>query len=366
MKNTELIRLRLQQQSIASALFRTPGEIVSWLGAVQAQDYPGGLWAVGLRLPGAVEADVERALAAREIVRTWPMRGTLHFVAAADVRWMLELMTPKIVAANAGRLKRQMGLDEETFVRSKDLFIRALEGGKQLTRNAMYAVLEAGGIATEAQRGLHILGRLAQDGLLCFGPRAGKQPTFALLAEWVPKAKSKKRADALAEIARRYFNGHGPATVQDFVWWSGLTATDAAAGLEMVKDELTAETSGGQTYWLSAERFSPARNTVTNATHFLPVYDEYTVGYKDRSAVLDPQFAAAAGNGIFSAPLVVNGRIAGIWKRTLKKDAVVITPTLFVTLSQTEKRAVETAAQRYGQFLGASVILSSDLNQGRR
>lgn len=183
----------------------------------------------------AVEADIEQALADRTIIRTWPMRGTLHFVAATDVRWMLELLTPRIVANNAQRLLRQFGLDEAVFARSKDLFVRALQGGKRLARNAMYEVLEAGGVSTAGQRGLHILGRLAQAGVICFGAREGKQQTFALLDEWAPTARRMARDEALAEIARRYFTSHGPATLQDFAWWSGLTVANAQAALELAR-----------------------------------------------------------------------------------------------------------------------------------
>src|SRR5262249_26142746 len=162
-------------------------------------------WAVGLRTQNAVEADIELALANRTIIRTWPMRGTLHFVAAADIRWMLELLTPRVVATNAQRLIRQVDLDESAFARSKELFERALQGGKQLTRDAMYEVLEVKGVSTSSQRGLHILGRLAQDGVICFGAREGKRQTFALLDEWAPKARRMARDESLAELAKRFF-----------------------------------------------------------------------------------------------------------------------------------------------------------------
>src|SRR5215475_2141464 len=189
MTNSDIARLRLHNQRIAGATFGRPADVVAWMGAVQAQDYRGALWAVGLRMRNAVEADIERALANRTIIRTWPMRGTLHFVAAADARWMLELLTPRVVENNAQRLLRQFGLDEAAFARSKDLVALALQGAKQLTRNAMYEVIDTGGVSTAGQRGLHILWRLAQDGVICFGAREGKQQTFALLDEWAPKAK---------------------------------------------------------------------------------------------------------------------------------------------------------------------------------
>src|SRR5262245_20035342 len=354
----DVARLRLNNQRIAGDGFQTPGEVVAWLGSVQAQDYLGALWAVGLRMRNAVEADIEDALANRTIIRTWPMRGTLHFVAAADVRWMLELLTPRVVENNAQRLLRQFDLDERAIARSKDMFARALQDGKILTRNAMYEALEAGGVSTAGQRGLHILWRLAQDGVICFGAREGKQQTFALLDEWAPKAKRMARDESLAEIAKRYFAGHGPATLQDFAWWSGLTTADATAGLEMAKRSLVQENINGQTYWLASS--TPATNDSSPTAHLLPAYDEYTVAYKDRSAALNPKYAKLPnyGHGIFNPTIVVGGQVVGTWKPKLKKDTLVIAPSPFTKLKRAETHAIAEAAKRYGKFLGASVVSS--------
>jgi hypothetical protein len=357
MTSLDIARRRLHNQHIAGSTFEEPDEVVAWLGAVQAQDYLGSLWAVGLRMRQAVEADIERAAANKTIIRTWPMRGTLHFVAAADVRWMLELLTPRVVAGMARRLHRHFGLDEATFARSKELFAAALQGGKQLSRDAMYEVLAAAQISPAGGRGLHILSRLAQDGLICFGARRGKQHTFALLAEWAPTAKTLERDEALAELTRRYFTSHGPATLHDFTWWSGLTMADARAGLEMVKSQFRPEVIGGRTYWFDPSR--PAARGATPAACLLPAYDEYTVAYKDRSAVRDPSQAKqpSSGDGLLSPTIVVNGRVVGTWQRTLKRDSVVITPSFFAGLKPAETRAFAAAAKRYGEFLGASVSL---------
>jgi hypothetical protein len=325
---------------------------VKWLGALQAQDYLGALWAVGLRTPKATEAEVENAISKRKIIRTWPMRGTLHFVSPADVRWMLKLLTPRVIQRSAGRY-RQLELDKETFARSRKVFVRALRNGKSLTRTAMYQALEAARISTHDQRGIHILFHLAQEGLICFGAREGKQQTFALLDEWVPPAKDLDHNAALAELASRYFTSHGPATLQDFSWWAGLKTSDARAGLENAKPHLVQETIDGQTYWLPSS--SESRKT---PALLLPLYDEYTVAYKDRSAVLHQSMAGWSGNGIFRAPIVMDGRIAGTWNRELRKDTVVIEFRPFMKLKRAQARALESAAKRYGEFLGASVILS--------
>ncbi len=339
-----------------SRTLENPTQVVGWLGAVQAQDYLGALWAVGLRTRNANEENVKRAIVDKTIVRTWPMRGTLHFVAAADVRWMLDLLTPRIIASRA-RLYKQLELDDQIFARIKELFVSALQGGKQLPRDAMYGLLEAADISTTGGRGLHILSRLAQEGIICFGTREGKQQTFALLDEWAPKAKRMARDEALAELARRYFTSHGPATLQDFVWWSGLRTADARAGLEMAKPHLVQEVIDGQTYWLASSM--PTAKDASPTAYLLPAFDEYTVAYKDRSAVLNPLYAKQVntGNGIFFPTIVIDGQIVGTWKRTLKKSAVVITPSPFTKLNEAETRAFAAAASRYGEFLDQSVVL---------
>jgi hypothetical protein len=348
---------RLRNQHISGAAFEKPGEAVKWMGAVQAQDYLGALWAVGLRTENATREVIEKAIAEKTIVRTWPMRRTLHFVAAEDARWMLELLTPRIVAGSAGRLHRHLGLDEATFARSKRLFIRALEGGRQLARGAMYGLLERANISTEGGRGLHILCRLAQDGVICFGAREGKQPTFALLEEWAPGARTMARDEALAELAGRYFTSHGPAKLQDFVWWSGLTVADARAAIKMAGPRIAEETIDGQTYWLPSSAPPVKRGAL--ASYLLPPFDEYTVAYKDRSAVLDPSYTRRInpGNGVFSPTIVMDGRIAGIWKREIRKGELIISPEPFSRLTAPEMRALAAAASRYGRFIGAPLAL---------
>ncbi|HWS56729.1 MAG TPA: winged helix DNA-binding domain-containing protein [Pyrinomonadaceae bacterium] len=353
MTTDEIAPRRLRQQRIEGEKFERPEEAVAWLGAVQAQDYGGALWGVGLRLRDASEAGVERAIAERKIVRTWPMRRTLHLVAAGDVRWMLKLCTPRVVAGAARRLEQFVGLDESTFTRSKKLFERALGGGRQLTRGAMYETLESAGVPTSDGRGLHVITRLAQDGFLCFGTREGRQPTFALLDEWVPASKELEREEALAELARRYFTSHGPATLQDFAWWSGLTVADARAGVESARPRLASETAGARTYWFSASAAAGPEGGAAGL-HLLPPFDEYIVAYKDRGAVLDPSRTRELnpGNGVFSPTIVSGGRVVGTWKRALKKGSVVITPAPFAPLRKAEARAFKEAARRYGDFLG--------------
>ncbi len=348
---------RLANQQIAATGFAHPREVVAWLGALQAQDYLGALWSVGLRLPGSTETEIEQALADHTIVRTWPMRGTLHIVAAADVRWMVDLLAVRRLARMAGR-RKQLAIDEAVLARSRKICSEALQGGRQLARSALFALLEAHGIATTGQRGIHILGHLAQEGLLCLGAREGKQFTFALLDEWAPNARRLSRDEALAEIARRYFTGHGPATVRDFAWWSGLTLGDARTGLAAAAAHLVQETIEGKPYWmaLSVEH----KGHSPPGVYLLPGFDEYMLGYQERSAMLDAQYAGKihpGGNGVLHPTLVVSGRIQGTWRRTLKKQSVRVTISPFASLSASQKRAAAEAVERYAQFLGLAAEL---------
>lgn len=349
---------RLLSQQIARPVFKCPRDVVARLGAVQAQDYLGALWAVGLRTPGATEGTIEQALAEKTIVRTWPMRGTIHFMAAADVRWMLELLAPRVVRRSAARYK-QLGLDETIIAASAKVLARELQGGKQLPRNELYELLERAKIATDSSRGLHILGRLAHDGLLCFGARAGKQPTFALLDEWAPGAKSLPAEEALATLAERYFTGHGPATMRDFMWWSGLTTKEAKAGLAAVAAQLGREIIDGQEYYFAPDL--PAAPAEAGDAFLLPPFDEFLVAYRDRGAALDTQYNALVvpgGNGIFNPIIVIGGRVVGTWKRAFKKDSVEMTFSPFTAFSEAQASAIAAAAARYGRFLGKAAVIT--------
>lgn len=360
MKSIDIIRYRLHNQQIAGPKFHKPEEIVEWLGAVQAQDYSGGLWGVGLRLPGSTLIDIEKALIDRKIIRTWPMRGTLHFVPARDARWMLELLTPRVIRQSARRYK-ELGLNDEIFERSEELISQELEGGRQLTREALYDVLAKGGINPEGQRSYHIHGHLAQKGVICPGFREGKQQTFVLFDEWVAESRRLERDEALAEIARRYFTSHGPATLQDFTWWTGLAAAEAKAGLEIVKADLVQEEIDGKNYWFSPLSVLAGEDGAPIAS-LLPNYDEYMVGYNDRSAVF-PAFpekldSQAYGRIALNHTIIIDGVIAGSWIKERKNDRVVVRTKLFRPLDGAERDALSMAADFYGEFQGMPVSLS--------
>jgi hypothetical protein len=352
----DIARHRLYNQRIVQEN-GLPNQAVAWFGAMQAQDYTSVKWAIGLRCGSVADAAIEQAIVKKTIVRTWLMRGTLQVVAASDVPWMLALLAPRLIATSARR-HRQLELDEATFAHSYEVLSKALQGGKQLPRAEIMLVLEQAGISTDGQRGYHILRRAGLEGLICFGPMRDKQQTFVLLDEWVPHSKKIERDEALAELARRYFRSHGPATLPDFVWWSGLPVADARAGLEIAKNRLQQETIEEQTYWL------PQNNSILKdpspTAYLLPAYDEYFLGYKAHNPVLDPKYdqKAVSSNGVFRPMIVIDGQVVGIWKRTLKKGSVIITPDPFNSLTTAENQALLAATNQYGAFLGLSVGLA--------
>jgi hypothetical protein len=351
----ELIRRRRENQGLLRPLADRPSAIVAWFGAVQAQDYLGALWGVGQRTRGAVEGDIELAIAEREIVRTWPMRGTLHFVAADDVRWMLDLLAPRIIQRHALRLEREFELDRNILSRCRRILTQRLEGSGPLTRSQVYGALEVKGISAAGQRGIHIIGRLAQEGLICFGPRAGKQQTFVLLDEWLPEGRGLLRDEALAELAMRYFISHGPASVRDLSWWSGLSLTDARSGVQLVERRLLKEVINGQEFWF-ADTERRARRSVMTTAHLLPPFDEYLVGYQDRSSVLEARHADRL-HALLSPVVEVDGKIVGTWGRKLTKGKARLHLTPFARWSPIMKKAIADAARRYGEFLRVPVAL---------
>lgn len=366
MNTADILRIRLRSQLIEGGAAATPHEVVSHLLGMQGQDYAGATWAIGLRLPGSALSGVERAIAEREIVRTWPMRGTLHFVAAEDVRWMLSLLAPRVLARAAGR-ELQLEVDAGTFARTRSLFADALSGGRRLTRPEAMAMLESAGIPTTGQRGYHILWRLAQEGLIVLGPMEGRQQTFVLLDDWVPVARSAftpdaSRAELLAHLAFRYFSGHGPATVADFARWADITKADARDALGEAAGTLESAEHDGERHWFAgdaAEACSVAGEGPR--VHLLPGFDEYMLGYVGRGHQLGEHAEAygsrVASNGMLAPTVVVNGRAQGVWKRALTARTVTLAVTEFHPFTARERAAVALEEARYARFIGRELRL---------
>jgi len=351
-----IAQLRLQNQQILRSKFATPQEVVAWHGAKQAQEYTHAKWAIGLRVPDATDQTIEHAIDTGTILRTHIMRPTWHFVAAQDIRWMMRLTAPQIVRLGLA-LERDLGLDAATFRRTNDVIVKALEGGHQRTRKELAEAIERAGIMTNSSRMVYIMFRAETELLVCNGSRRGKEHTYTLLDERIPPSPMLEREEALAELARRYFTSHAPATIQDFTWWSGLKVGDARAALDMIKSELVSIPMDHLTYWMPKDLELPAQSEPS--VHLLPAFDEFMVSYKERGASLDPSFAAntITGNGIFKPIVVVDGRVVGVWSRSEKKNAIAIEHQLFTDVSTAQKDDMEKAATRFGKFLGKEIVI---------
>jgi hypothetical protein len=344
-------------QRITPAVRATPGGVVRSMLAMQGQDLPGARWSIGLR--GRVtDEEVGAAFDAGDIVRSWPMRGTLHVVAAEDIGWMLELMAPRVVAATATR-RAQLGITADDLRLARDAAVGALEGGRSLTREALLSALTASGIATDGQRGYHFLGYLAQTGIIVLGPVAGRQQSFVLLAEWVREPRQLEREEALGELASRFFRSHGPATERDLARWSGLPLRDVRRGIALCPDRLARLELGGTTYHLASEVLDTAPaappGAAAPAVRLLPGFDEFLLGYGDRGAALAPEHAQAVvpgNNGMFQPTIVIDGEVVGTWKRTAGIREVVVRLSPFAPLPDAVREGLADAALAYGEFLG--------------
>ena len=352
----DIARARLHIQRLSSAGFASPGDVVRWLGAVQAQDYPGAKWALALRMRRTTDGAIEHAFAAGEILRTHVMRPTWHFVAPADIRWILALTAPRVRAILAG-YDRRLGIDTVVVRRAEKAIRGALKGGVQLTRQELKAVLQKAGVAADGvQRLAHLMMHAELNGVICSGALRNRQFTYALLDERVPQASVLQRDEALAELTRRYFTSHGPAQIQDFVWWSGLTTADARVGLDMMRHHLADEMIDGKRYWFSSS--VPRSSRLRRRAYLLPLYDEYLIAYKDRSAASGPvRWNTVTSRDPLSAPVVIDGRVVGGWKRTLMKGRVIVTVHMPIRQGRAETRLVMDAASEFGTFLGLDVTV---------
>jgi hypothetical protein len=353
-----LARLRLAAQSLTGAPAASPEEAVHSMLAMQGQDYPGVKWSVGLRA-NATEAEVEAALDAGLIVRSWPMRGTLHLTAAEDLPWMLALTSPRAMAGAAQR-RAALGITLDDIERARELAIEALPGATSRTRRDLLQAIAAGGVSTAGQRGYHLLWFLAQSGTLVLGPTSGREQTFARLEAWVPNPRLLERDEALGELAGRYFRSHGPATVADLVRWSGLTVRDIRRGIAVAGRALGTVEVEGTALLLGAEALDASERVAAEegGVLLLPGFDEYVLGYKDRSAMLAAEWSDAivpGGNGAFRATIVVDGEIVGTWAKKAGAKGVAVEMRPFDgSLSPNKRLSLHEAVERYGRHLGVA------------
>jgi len=350
----DILGLRLANQRLTVPL-SDPAEVVAHLGAVQSQDYPAARWAVGLRLRSPHLDAIEAAFADGRILRTHVLRPTWHFVAPADIRWMLALTGPRIRASVAS-YSRFLGLDESALAASSSVIGQALRGGKCLTRAEIGGVLREAGTAAAANGATlgHMMLHAELEGLVCSGPRRGTQHTYALLDERAPPAPTLDRDTAVAELTWRYFNSHGPALVRDCGWWSGLTVTEINRGLEANAGRLQSRTLDGHTYWFAATAPNPAAPPLSSA-YLLPNYDEYTVAYRERDLYYD-RAANAVGDPRQDVPfrhvLLVDGQVMGRWSATPRQGVMEMELRWSMAPTPGQHQAIEAAAARYATFQG--------------
>lgn len=347
---------RLVNQHLTGPKFKTAYEAVSYLGAVQSQDYFAASWSLGQRIENATSETIDQAFNEGKILRTHVMRPTWHFVAPEDLRWMQELTSSRVKQL-MGHYNKKLELDDALFKKSTNAIVKMLKEKKYATRQELKAELTKIGITTDVQRLGHIVSWAELDAVICSGPRVGKQFTYALVQERVSKHQKLNREEALAELTKRYFTSHGPAQLKDFAWWSGLTIKDTQEGINMVKSKLHEETIDGKTYWFAKE------NKITKQqspkAFLLSIFDEYTIAYKDRSALSEERHIEkfiSMGNALLSV-IILNGKTVGTWKRVLKKNTVEIKLSLLKKLNKIEHEAIEKEAHAYGEFLGLTVKL---------
>ena len=351
---SDIAKQRLINQHIRESNFTKPAEMVAWLGAVQAQEYGLSKWAIGLRLPHVTDADIEQEFTDGKILRTHLLRPTWHFVTPADIRWLLQLTAPRVKALNVF-MYRKMELDAAIFACSHDTLVKTLEDGKQLTRKQLNVELAKQGIVADGTRLSCLMMQAELDGIICSGARQGKQFTYALLDERVPATNPLDRDEALAELTKRFFYSRGPATVNDFSTWSGLTISDARKGLDIVKAHFLQEVVHNETYY-----FTPTSvvNTDVPLTRLLPIYDEYIMGYKNRSAVLEfKDLASTESNFVFDQTIVIDGQIAGTWRRVVTAKNIDIELTLFKKLNELEESALTDSISHFSRFMNLPVAV---------
>jgi hypothetical protein len=358
----DISQRRLRNQHLASQTLKDPVEVLKSLVAIQGQDYAGAKWALAQRTRNCTEDQVEKALTDGRILRLHVMRPTWHFVSSDDIRWLVELTAPRVNAACSSYF-RKAELDDKLLRRTNKLITKALSRGHQLTRAELRAAVASGGIAPgDSTRFGHILLRAELDGLICSGARKGNQFTYALLAERAPRSRIVERDEALGELTSRYFSTRGPATVHDFVWWSGLKIADARRGIEINAGRLQSRSINDKQYWFSVEKI-PLKQSSARRVHLLPLYDEYFIAYKDRSAALHPNTNRLKGETslVFDPPMVMDGRAVGVWERVLGRSSVKIKLQPFIRLTRADKTNFCEAAASYAEFLGKDLELLSDM-----
>jgi len=353
---SDIIQQRLENHWLLRSPAQSASQVVHQLLAVQAQDYLGALWALGQRIPKSTEQAIEASLSNGTIIRTWPMRGTLHFVCAEDARWLVSFLAPRVIPKTKSIFKKA-GLDEAILKKSARIVTKALENEPILTRKQLYAQLDKARISTDDTRGLHITGHLAMNGLICFGPRKGKEQTFVLMDQWLRTVSPMPKDEILPTLALRYFQGHGPATVRDFSWWTGLTLTEARQAISQAGNLLVAEKFQDDVFYQCAQRdttvsLSDDRQLRKTASlNLLPAFDEFTVAYKDRELMLPRSEHHRRSMEVLSPVMTMNGMVVGTWRRSLSKNGLDVHLQPFTNIKPSASTKFKKCVNDYEKFL---------------
>lgn len=352
-------RLRLASQGLLGPDFAAVPDAVRWMTAMQAQDLQAALWAVGLRVRNSNVDTVRTALDQGLIVRSWPMRGTLHLLAPEDLRWILAITAERLLKGMGGR-HRELGIAPHDVAASREAALQLVTGGGSATRERLFQAFEDAGQSTAGQRGIHLLGILCQRGWLVQGPLVGNQQLIVAFDDWIKESRTLDRAEGIAELLLRYMRSHGPATERDFAWWSNTPLTEVRAALGAVKDQLEELEFEGTSYWLSPATAALLDDGVPGqrAVFALPGFDEFLLGYTDRSLVLAPEHAqkiVPGGNGMFKKTIVAGGEVIGTWARQGASRTAAVVPAPFDAvngLRPAAQKSFELQAARYLKFLG--------------
>ena len=349
--------LRTVNQQLTFSKFKTGKEIVDWIGPMQAQDYNMSKWALGIRLQNSTEAEINREIDSGAIIRTHLMRPTWHLVSSDDLHWILELTAPHLKTRSASRDK-QLGLTDAIIRKCNKIIEKELRDSNHCTREELLSELVKNKIDTDNNRASHIFMRAEIEGIICSGRHKKNKQTYAILDEWVMRVKKFNREEALKELATRYFTSRGPALIQDFIWWSGLSLKNAKLALEFNKDQLLSETIGGQTYWFADSEFKS--ESVSDEILLLPAFDEYIICYRDRSAFLSgvDNKKTISNNGIFYPSLLKNGQIIGTWKRNITGQRLLMTINQFKPDKDDHPEFLLKCLNRYSKFIDRKIELN--------
>lgn len=349
MDNSGLLQIRLHNQLLATHHFESPHEVISWLGAMQAQSFDLAKWGIGARLQNITVKMVDEALSKGEIVRTHILRPTWHFVSAEDIHWMRELSSQKLHSIYLSYV-RESGGDEKLLARAGEKVAQILDDYDDMTKLEIGEHLQNAGFDIDTRALTHVMSRLELDGVVCNGRICSHKHTYALLEKRVPKSKPFVKEEALRNLAYKFFNSHGPATLQDFVWWSGLLISEAKTGLELVKEHFVSETLNGRVFWMKNDIRIPEKKS--DSILLLPPFDEFVVSYKERSEIIEDQHRGKVmtKNGLFDPTIMFNGEIVGSWRKIKQKGEYKIDLSFFGKITKKREDLYKEEVERVKRF----------------